>query len=96
MNEFVNTPVTVKLKAHQIALKAVRTGILSEQPCVKCGADNALKHHEDYSKPLEVVWLCPKCHAARHKELRKIHGIVIVGYGCRRRYVQLAAVKLAA
>jgi hypothetical protein len=28
-----------------------------------------LAHHEDYDKPLEVVWLCQPCHKQRHKEI---------------------------
>ena len=26
-------------------------------------------HHEDYDYPLDVIWLCPIHHKARHKEL---------------------------
>jgi len=27
-------------------------------------------HHEDYSKPLEVIWMCPKCHFYYHNSHR--------------------------
>lgn len=48
---------------------AVRDGKVIAMPCVKCGK-KAQGHHEDYSKPLDVVWLCSKHHAERHREIR--------------------------
>lgn len=44
---------------------------LPKNPCEICGNPKSQKHHEDYSKPLDVRWLCAKHHAARHVELRK-------------------------
>lgn len=29
-------------------------------------------HHPDYSKPLEVVWMCRPCHLAEHKRLEAL------------------------
>lgn len=45
-----------------------RRGKLIPRPCEKCGAEQVQKHHHDYSKPLEVVWLCQPCHLAAHKK----------------------------
>lgn len=41
------------------------------QPCEICGStENAEKHHEDYSKPNDITWLCRKYHYERHVEIR--------------------------
>lgn len=36
------------------------------EPCRVCGEMKAEMHHEDYSKPREVVWLCRLCHVRYH------------------------------
>lgn len=43
--------------------------------CSKCGKPHPKVHghHSDYSKPLDVIWLCPSCHMKLHRELRIVH-----------------------
>lgn len=48
---------------------ALRRGDMVREPCSICGATPAHAHHDDYSKPLIVRWLCPKHHKVRHAEL---------------------------
>lgn len=45
---------------------AVQWGHLTPKPCERCGADEAQAHHHDYSKPLDVEWLCRPCHTETH------------------------------
>jgi ribosomal protein L15E len=33
---------------------------------VVCGAKKSVAHHEDYKKPLDVIWLCQEHHKAVH------------------------------
>ena len=41
---------------------------LEKKPCESCGSMSSQAHHHDYSKPLEVVWLCPAHHADEHRK----------------------------
>lgn len=52
-------------RAHQILTYAITSGqIQRPDNCSKCGCGCVPDgHHWDYSKPLEVEWLCHKCHA---------------------------------
>lgn len=58
----------LKSNARAYANVNQRRGKLVPQPCERCGAEKAEKHHEDYSKPLEVRWLCRDCHLQEHRE----------------------------
>jgi hypothetical protein len=55
--------------AHNAVTRALRVGVLVRCPCVRCGAEKAYAHHEDYDKKLDVMWLCQPCHKQRHKEI---------------------------
>jgi len=53
-----------------VVARAIRSGKLVRQPCECCGAPQAQAHHDDYSKPLCVRWLCPKHHREVHNTIR--------------------------
>lgn len=40
------------------------------KPCEVCGEIKVEAHHDDYSKPLEVKWLCIKHHKELHRNRR--------------------------
>jgi len=51
--------------------KALRDGSLVRQPCEVCGTKEVHGHHSDYSKPLDVIWLCSKHHGEEHTRINK-------------------------
>jgi hypothetical protein len=57
--------------AHGSVSRAIRSGALVRNPCERCGEQKSVAHHEDYDKPLDVMWLCQPCHKQRHKELKE-------------------------
>jgi len=56
----------VKRAANVAVSNALRDGRLVRQPCQVCGAPKAEAHHDDYTKPLQVRWLCFKHHRELH------------------------------
>lgn len=60
-----------KRAAHAAVWSALRSGALVKGPCVRLGDDCSGRieaHHEDYSRPLEVVWACVRHHDELDKE----------------------------
>jgi|LakMenE01Jun11ns_1017448.scaffolds.fasta_scaffold9198974_2 hypothetical protein len=52
--------------AHAAVARAVRSGKLARGVCEVCGCGTVDAHHDDYSRPLEVRWLCRVHHLMEH------------------------------
>lgn len=55
-----------KRKAQWTLGNAVRDGRVKKHPCELCGRTDVEAHHYDYSRPLDVMWLCKTHHREFH------------------------------
>ena len=63
-------------RAYNLVLDALRSGELVKPDCCShCGEyirpRDLHAHHHDYKKPLDVTWLCQRCHHKLHQEIRR-------------------------
>jgi hypothetical protein len=59
-----------KKRAQYLLNNAIRDKRISKKLCEFCGENKVQGHHYDYSKPLDVIWLCSSCHNKLHKILK--------------------------
>ena len=58
-------------RVRALTYNAIKRGVLVRQPCEACGAVKSEAHHDDYTKPLDVRWLCRAHHVAHHTTERR-------------------------
>jgi hypothetical protein len=64
-----------KKRAWLMAQEAIKVGRLVKGPCEFCGTRRRIvAHHDDYSKPLKVRWMCVRCHTFYHIKKAKSEG----------------------
>lgn len=63
----------IKYKCKMQVYYAIKKGeLIKPENCSICNEKSKLDgHHVDYSKPLNVLWVCRKCHKAIHKRLKE-------------------------
>lgn len=58
---------TLTTRARNAVERAVAAGTLVPEPCEQCGeTEKTEAHHPDYTRPLDIVWLCRTCHRQLH------------------------------
>jgi hypothetical protein len=55
-----------KVKARSALGQAIQRGEIKRGACEKCSEPKAEAHHDDYSRPLDVRWLCVRHHVEEH------------------------------
>ena len=64
----MNPEARAKEVTRILTRRAIAQGRLMRQPCEVCGSIERIDaHHDDYSKPLVIRWLCKKHHIEHHK-----------------------------
>ena len=58
-----------QFRSNQKLVEAIKAGKIKRGDCTKCGKEDAEGHHSDYSRPLEVIWLCRPHHGDLHRSL---------------------------
>lgn len=77
-------------RCHDKVAYAVTSGVLSiPEGCERCQSRaKVVAHHDDYRKPLDVMWLCRDCHGIRHGEIndmvRSGHDLTARGFPCQK------------
>lgn len=66
----------LKHETQEITATAIRTGLLIRQKCEFCELLGEA-HHDDYSKPLDVRWLCEEHHLAAHGKTPKENNLIL-------------------
>jgi len=61
-----------KIKAYKIFKNAINSSKIKRLKCRDCDRLDTHGHHPDYSKPLEVIWLCPIHHKLEHINNRSV------------------------
>jgi hypothetical protein len=58
---------TASARAQRLARDAIERGeIVRADACENCAGPRPVPHHDDYSRPLDVRWLCRRCHQLHH------------------------------
>lgn len=55
-----------KIRCRELARESIKRGKITRLSCEICGDLSTHAHHEDYTKPFEIVWLCRNHHKQLH------------------------------
>ena len=64
--EFKDPLSVLRKKTRRKTKDLLKKGIIQKQQCVVCGKHDVIAHHEDYSRPNDVIWICEEHHIKYH------------------------------
>ena len=68
--KFYSPDELIKYWARYTTSNAIRLKLIIKGPCEVCGVVEKVEaHHDDYTRPLDIRWLCKLHHAEHHKDI---------------------------
>ena len=61
----------IRHKANVAIARLVKKGVIKKMPCEICGFEKTEAHHPDYSRLIEIVWLCQSHHYKANRESKE-------------------------
>lgn len=62
----------IRHQVRSLTMGYIKAGLLIKGPCEVCKTNIHIEaHHDDYTKPMDVRWLCRKHHGEHHKSINK-------------------------
>ena len=65
-----------RMSAYAAVKTALKSGKIKKEKCFYCKRKDTQAHHEDYSKKLDIIWVCPIHHKILHlvggKNMKKV------------------------
>jgi len=59
--------IQIRRKTRRKTNDLLKVGKLKKRPCLVCENKDVIPHHEDYSNPFSVLWLCEEHHKDYHE-----------------------------
>jgi ribosomal protein S27AE len=67
-DRYAESPEKKKAR-NAVLIRVARGTIVRPNKCERCGTETFTEaHHADYTKPLDVEWLCTECHIEHHSQ----------------------------
>lgn len=66
IKELKDPTIQLRQKIRRKTKDLLIKGKLKRKPCVVCKNNQVVPHHEDYSNPYNIIWLCEKHHKEYH------------------------------
>ena len=66
--EYASELQKMKANARSYLHVYIKRGKIIKTNCVICDSADVEAHHNDYAKPLDVIWFCRKCHLDHHEK----------------------------
>ena len=66
VKEIKDPTIVARKKTRRRTNDLIKRGKIKKRPCIVCKSKEVLPHHEDYTNPWKIIWICERHHKEYH------------------------------